>query len=130
MSGVIPCSRCGDFVDSASVLLSDAGDPVCSRCNDLADVDSAEMRAAGAIFAASGGALGFGVIGVFFNPCLLMTVLGVLSAISTFTVVHRHPEYRARLGWKLPATLVVALLGLLLSLASPFLRVLLELAAR
>ena len=130
MSSLIPCTRCGDYVDASSTLLSDAGEPICTTCNDKADVDVAEQRAAGAIFAASGGSNGIGVASIFVNPCLVLSVLGVLSAVSTFVLVYRHPEYRARLGWKLPATIVVAALGLAVSLGSPIVRILLELMIR
>lgn len=130
MSTLIPCTRCGDYVDASSTLLSDDGEPICSKCNDRADVDVAEQRAAGAIFAASGGAIGLGIASIFVNPCLIMSILGVLSAISTFTIVYRHPEYRARLGWRLPATIVVAAIGMAISLASPVMRIALELLVR
>ena len=122
MPELVPCTRCGDFVAKESTLLSDSGEPICNGCNDKADVDVAEVRAANAIFAASGSALGLGLMGMLFNPYLLLTVLGSLSAVGTFGLVIRHPEYRARMGWKLPVTLVVAALGLGLSLLAPVLR--------
>ncbi len=126
-AGKIPCTRCGDFVDAASTLLSDGGEPICARCNDLADLDQGEQRAASAIYASSGGAIGFGVLAVFTNPCFVLSILGVLSGLGTVGLVLRHPEYRARLGWRLPVTLVVASIGILLSLGAPVLQVMLRL---
>jgi hypothetical protein len=123
----IPCTRCGDFVDASSTLLSDAGEPICARCNDLADIDQAEQRAAGAIYASSGGAVGFGFLAMFVNPCLVMSIIGVLSGLGTVGLVYRHPEYRARLGSRLPVTLVVAGIGILLSVVAPALQILLRL---
>ena len=128
MAGEIACARCGDFVDGASTLLSDTGDPICTGCNDRAELGEGEHRAASAIFATSGSAFGFGLIGCVVNPYFLMTVLGVLSALSTFGLVIRHPEYRKHLGWRLPATIVVASLGLLMSLLAPVVLVFLRIA--
>ena len=34
------------FVDAASALLSDVGEPVCSSCNESADVDALERASA------------------------------------------------------------------------------------
>lgn len=130
MSGQVACTRCGDFVESSGAFLSNDGDPICRKCNDKADIDAGEERAAGAIFAASGGALGLGVIGIFYNPCLLPTILGVMSGASTFALLQRHPEYRKRMGWKLPATMVIAAIGIALSVLAPVINILGRVAVR
>lgn len=108
------------------MLLSDAGDPICEPCSNGVEVDRADQRAAGSIFAASGSALALGTLAVFFNPCLLFSLLGVLSALGTFGLLHRHPEYRARLGWRFFATVAVAALGLVVALIAPVARVVVD----
>jgi hypothetical protein len=126
----MPCSRCGVAIESATAHLDDSGDPVCAACKDRADVDAGEQRAAGAIFSASAGAIGLGLIAVVWNPCLLMTILGVLTAGSTFTLIHRHPEYRRRMGWKAPAAMVIATIGMVLSVFAPIFSIVFRLGAR
>jgi len=130
MGQQVACSRCGDFVEASGALLSNDGEPVCQKCNDRADIDAGEERAAGAIFSASGGAIGLAVIAIFYNPCLIPTVMGVMSGAGTFALIARHPEYRKRLGWKLPVTMVVAALGIALSVLAPVISVLFRLGAR
>lgn len=126
MSQPIACARCGDFVAPDRLRFSDAGEAMCGRCADGIDLDQGEQRAAGAIFGASGSALGLGLVAIFFNPCLVLTIMGVLSAGGTFALLYRHPEYRARLGWRFPATLAVASAGLLVSLLAPVMRIVVD----
>ncbi len=130
MSGQVACSRCGDFVEASGAFLSNDGDPICRKCNDKSDVDAGEERAAGAIFSASGGAIGLAVIAIFYNPCLIPTVMGVMSGAGTFALIARHPEYRKRMGWKLPVTMVVAAIGIALSVLAPIINILGRVAIR
>jgi hypothetical protein len=121
----VACTRCGDFVDESSALYSDTGDLVCPACNAKAEIASGDARAAQAIFAASGSSIALGAFAaVAVNPCYLVSILGILTAIGTFVLLHRHPEHHARLGWKLPATIAIAASGLLLSLVAPLVRLL------
>ncbi|MCC6873311.1 MAG: hypothetical protein IT378_03300 [Sandaracinaceae bacterium] len=120
----VPCRRCGDFIDPSAALYSEAGELVCATCNVKAEIAGGEERAARAIFAASGTSVLLGLAaGFLVNPCFITSVLGVLSAIGTFVLLYRHPEHRARLGWKLPVTIGAAVLGIVLCLAAPFVRI-------
>ena len=123
MSAQVPCTRCGDFIDPTTSLYSESGDLICNRCNAKELIDTGDGRAAASIFGASGGALAFAVISIAINPCFVFTILAIASAIGTYTMLYRHPEHRARLGWKAPLALGLATAGLLFSLVAPFIEV-------
>lgn len=117
----VPCERCGDSIDPSAALYSDSGELLCGACSAKADLDTGEERAAKAILSASGTSVVFGLAACFvLNPCLAVSAFGVASAVGTFVMLHRNPDYRARLGPRASVAIGVAAFGLLLSLAAPF----------
>jgi len=117
----VPCARCGDFIESSDALYSDSGELVCGGCNAKAELATGEERAAAAILSASGTSVVFGLAACFvLNPCLAVSAFGVASAVGTFVMLHRNPDYRARLGARAPIAIGVAAFGLVLSLVAPF----------
>ncbi len=113
------CATCGTAVGS-DTLLSDRGEPICAACQERVELAQGDARAGRAIFASSGGALALGALAIFFDPCLLPTVAGVVAGITTIGLLVRHPEHRARLGMRAHVAAALALAGIALSIVAPF----------
>jgi hypothetical protein len=113
------CATCGVDVGT-DALLSDRGEPICAACQQKVDLAQGDQRAATAIFASSGGALALGTLAVFFDPCLLPTIAGVVAGITTIGMLVRHPEHRVRLGARAWIAVALALAGIVLSIVAPF----------
>src|SRR4051812_40122815 len=109
------CATCGKAVGD-DTLLSESGEPICATCQAKAELALGDARAARAIFASSGGALALGALAVFFDPCFVPTIAGVLAGIGTLGLLVRNPEHRARLGARAFVAAGLAVLGIVLSI--------------
>lgn len=54
-----------------------------------------------------------------FQPLLILSVLAFLSSLGSILTLQRHPEYHAYMGWKVPATWIIGLIGMLVALIRP-----------
>lgn len=115
------CFKCGQPMDPASATYDANGELVCARCSTLEQIDAGDHRAAMSILGpAAGGAL-LGGVSICINPMLVCSVLAVLSCVGALVTLLRHPEYHARMGWRVPATWAFAIVGILLALVRPLL---------
>lgn len=105
---------------AADTLLSESGEPICAACQAKAELALGDARAARAIFASSGGALALGAVSIFFDPCLVTTIAGVLAGIATLGLLVRHPDHRKRLGARAWLATALSLSGIVLSIVGPF----------
>ncbi len=121
------CATCGKTV-GADTLLSESGEPICAACQEKAELAQGDQRAARAIFASSGGALALGALAVFFDPCFLPTIAGVLAGLGTLGLLARNPEHARRLGSRAWVAALLALAGMGLSVAAPFVGLLFQAA--
>lgn len=125
----ITCARCGAATDPTRALHASEG-LICSTCEDADATTELWKGAAAKLLGSSFSSIGLGVIAIFFNPCFLMTALAVGTAVGALTSLHRHPEYRPHLGWRMPVVIVASVAGVLLAFGSIFLGVLVRLAMR
>jgi len=112
------CATCFTAVGD-DTLLSDRGEPICTSCQEKAELHQGAGRAANAIFASSGGALALGALAIFFDPCLVPTLAGVIAGLTTLSLLARHPEHRARLGSRAYVAMSLSVLGMALSIVAP-----------
>ena len=95
----------GSFVAESSTSFSDDGLLICKKCEAKQTINTGDSRAAQGIAGMGYGVLATGMLSVFCNLYLVFSVVTVLGAIAYFSMVWRHPEYRARMGWQfIPAT--------------------------
>lgn len=120
-----PCAKCGQAIDPTKAVYSKQGDLVCKSCesNDL--IEEGYMRAAKS---SCFGALGTGVLSVFFDIYLIFSILAIVQAIRALILIHR-PEYRAVLRNRYPGYLLAALGGLVCGMVRPGITVLAIIAA-
>ena len=119
-----PCTRCGTAIDPSTAHYSETGDLVCVACKSFEDVDSADHRAAMSFLGAAGGGMMVGIISICFNPIFLMSGLAIAGCAGTLLTLWRSPQYHERMGWRVAATYILALVGILAGCVRPALFVL------
>jgi len=126
----ILCEQCGASVPVAAASWSGDGKRICRQCQALETIEEGDTRAAISILGGGLASVSLGLLSLFcFNPLALFSVLGFVSGLGALVMVLRHPEYREPMGWRYPATLASASVGMLLSLLSTGLTVLALLGA-
>src|SRR6185503_15887673 len=101
-----PCPRCGQALDPTKAVYSKQGELLCKSC------EAGDLITEGYLRAAKGscyGAVGTGVLSIFFNPVYIFSVLAIIQGIRALMLINRT-EYRAVLGnMYLPLTLAASL---------------------
>ncbi|HJL15209.1 MAG TPA: hypothetical protein RMH99_06110 [Sandaracinaceae bacterium LLY-WYZ-13_1] len=116
----VPCAKCGTPVDPSQASWSEAGERICRRCEAVETIDAGDQRAAVSIMGGGLASFSIGVLSLCINPLLICSVGAFLSGLGTIIMLSRHPEYKARMQWRYPVTMITAVLGMLLSLVIPF----------
>lgn len=110
-----PCAKCGQAIDPTKAVYSKQGDLVCKGCDTNDVITEGYMRAAkGSCF----GALGTGVLSVFFDIFLIFSILAIIQAVRALILINRA-EYRAALGRNYAGYMVAAVIGLLGGMVRP-----------
>lgn len=110
-----PCAKCGQAIDPTKAVYSKQGDLVCKGCesNDL--IEDGYMRAAKS---SCFGALGTGVLSVFFDFYFVFSILAIVQAVRALILINR-PEYKAVLRQRYAGYMLAALAGLLCGMVRP-----------
>ena len=108
---MVPCVRCGDFVDPNAATYNNDGELVCRGCDAREVIDLGEERAAHAPLSTALGALALACVSILFNPCMLLTVGAILSCLSSAKMM-MDPKLRARMGWRVGATIGLIVLAI------------------
>jgi len=116
----IPCAACGTPVDPNLASWSESGERICKRCEAVQTIDAGDMRAAQSIIGGGVASFAIGLTSICFNPFLMLSVLAFVAGVGTLVLIVKHPEYRERMGWRYPATIGGAVLGILFSMVIPF----------
>lgn len=115
----IPCAKCGDSVLVAEACWSEQGERICERCDAVQTIETGDNRATSGIVGGGMGAFFLGLTSICFNPVFVMSFLAIGTGVGTLVTLHRHPEYRQKMGWKFPAAVAGAVIGILLGLVHP-----------
>ena len=115
----IPCAKCQAPVDPNLASWSDAGERICKRCEAVQTIDAGDMRAAQSLIGGGIASFSIGLASICFNPFLILSVMAFASGVGTLLMVARHPEYKERMGWRYPATIAGAVIGILFSMVIP-----------
>lgn len=110
------CPRCTKPMDPATATFDDDGSLVCVLCANAGEIDRAEQRAAMAILGPAIGGTLTALVSFLINPFWIVSVLAIASSIGALLTLLRHPEYKERMGWRVPATWFFACLGVVLAL--------------
>ena len=113
------CPSCGGEFDPGTAQYNDSGVLVCVRCKSSEDVAIGDHRAADTILGMAGGGLALASVSVCFNPLLILSGIAFLSSMGSILTLLRHPEYHAYMGWKVAATWVLGIIGMLVALIRP-----------
>ena len=115
-----PCAKCGQAIDPTKAVYSKQGDLVCKGCDSNDLIEDGYMRAAkGSCF----GALGTGVLSVFFDIYLIFSILAIVQAVRALILINRA-EYRAVLRSRYAGYMLAAIAGLLCGMVRPTITVL------
>ena len=110
------CPRCDQPMDPATAAFDREGTWVCEACANRDQIDGAEHRAAMAILGPAIGGVMTAIASFFINPFFIVSILAIASSVGAVLTLVRHPEYRQRMGWRVPATWGFGCLGVLLAL--------------
>ena len=106
---MVPCSRCGQSIDPTKAVYSKQGELVCKAC------ESADILTDGYLRAAKGmcyGALGTGLLSIFFNPIYVFSVAALITGVRALMLVNRT-EYRSALGGATGPLITAAIVGII-----------------
>ena len=115
-----PCAKCGQAIDPTKAVYSKQGDLVCKSCDSNDLIEDGFMRAAKS---SCFGALGTGVLSVFFDIYLIFSILAIVQAVRALILINRA-EYRAVLRHRYAGYMLAAIAGLLCGMVRPALAVL------
>ncbi len=115
-----PCAKCGQAIDPTKAVYSKQGDLVCKGCDSNDLIEDGYLRAAKS---SCFGALGTGVLSVFFDIYLIFSILAIVQAVRALILINRA-EYRAVLRHRYAGYMLAALGGLLCGMVRPGLTVL------
>lgn len=119
-SPTVPCSACGAPIDPTQAGYSGKGELVCKRCEALDTIDAGEQRAIAGIVGSGFGALGIALAAIFFNPCLIVSAVAVMSGIAAIAMILRHPEYKPKMGARYSLAMGSAIAGIVIGVTAPF----------
>jgi hypothetical protein len=113
------------MMDGSRAAYSKQGELVCRSCESADTIDEGYLRAArGSCM----GALGTGVLSVFFNPFFFFSIAAMVQGIRAIVLINR-PEYRSALGARRTGLMVAAIVGTLAGAFRPALFLLAIVAA-
>ena len=115
-----PCAKCGQAIDPTKAVYSKQGDLVCKGCDSNDLIEDGYMRAAKS---SCFGALGTGVLSVFFDIYLIFSILAIVQAVRALILINRA-EYRAVLRNRYAGYMLAAVFGLLCGMVRPSILVL------
>lgn len=121
---MVPCGKCGQAIDPTKAVYSKQGELMCRSCESSDIVTEGYLRAARTTCY---GALGSGVLSIFFNPIYIFSIAAIVGGIRALTLINR-PEYRSVLQGKSGPFYAAAIGGLLAGCVQPTLRVLATMA--
>ena len=107
-------------MDGSRAAYSKQGELICKSCESAETIDEGYMRAArGSCM----GALGTGVVSLFFNPFYILSIAAIVQGIRAIILISR-PEYRTALGNRRGKLLVAAIVGTIAGAYGPVILVL------
>jgi hypothetical protein len=108
-SNLVPCGRCAQMMDGTRAAYSKQGELICRSCESADTIDEGYMRAARSSCL---GALGTGVLSIFFDPFYIVSIAAVVQGIRAIVLLNR-PEYRTALGDRRTRLMAAAVVGTL-----------------
>lgn len=110
-----PCAKCGQAIDPTKAVYSKQGDLVCKGCDSNDLIEEGYLRAAKS---SCFGALGTGVLSLFFDFYFICSILAIVQAVRALILINRA-EYRAVLRHRYAGYMVAAVVGLLCGMVRP-----------
>ena len=108
-SNLVPCGRCQQMMDGSRAAYSKQGELICKSCESAETIDEGYMRAARSSCL---GALGTGLVSIFFNPFYILSIAAIVQGIRAIALISR-PEYRSALGGRRGGLMAAAVVGTL-----------------
>ena len=110
-----PCAKCGQAIDPTTAVYSKQGELVCKGCDSNDLIEEGYMRAAKS---SCFGALGTGVLSLFFDFYFICSILAIVQAVRALILINRA-EYRAVLRDRYAGYMLAAVVGLLCGMVRP-----------
>jgi len=110
-----PCAKCGQAIDPTRAVYSRQGELICKGCENTDLIADGYLRAAKS---SCFGALGTGVLSIFFDPLFIPSILAVAQGVRAIVLINRR-EYREVLGDQHTSMMIAAIAGTLCGLFRP-----------
>ena len=113
------CATCGDDVPDDG-LVSERGEPICFGCSTGVELARERERTSRILYASSAGALGLGMLALFFDPCFMPTTGAVALGAAALNLLARDPEQRARTGARGRIAAAISLFGIAFAIVGAY----------